>query len=424
MGLFFLLFGPFAKTLIPRHCEPERPSQRRGLGTLIATQLTLLFISAVLFSLLETQTQLNPRLQWFETGRIFESLKTKSVLLGILPWCMYSILGVGLAYFSVCCKRKAMLFKIIVPHPKGKFSWFMHNMLQTVNHIGVTFPFAFLPALTLICLYEGIRVFFNLESLFSSFFLPYFLISLRICLNPIYKKISPLIDKRKIPVGLVLIFCDLILLSCIILFQNIPIPIKVPNVKSVFAGLFTPERLQLRLDLLILGWWAIWIPWVASLIARTSIGYSVRRAVLQTLIVPVLIFGGVYFKITTEDWILFSKLLQMPYCLLAIGLGFLMLMWLMWGHMRTGRHIAVGCMHPLGRWYPPSAKKWLSGMVVFLFALVSVWLLMGWLPLQIIGTFALGYMIFLTTCFLIMMLRHIHEGHNRVKTKGTLEWDT
>ncbi len=77
------------------------------------------------FQFLEKQTQIDPRLYVLATGTIVGLLHKQPFALGLLPWLLYGVLGVGLAYVTLVFKTKPFFIEPCLlwtqKHPQRAF---------------------------------------------------------------------------------------------------------------------------------------------------------------------------------------------------------------------------------------------------------------------------------------------------------------
>lgn len=351
-------------------------------------QIALVCMTFFLFHFLETQTQINTRLFFVETGYIIGTLQQHPFSLGLMPFVIYSVLGLGLGYFSVCLGRKTFLARAFSLHEGKKSSkvvLFWQNFLSNVVEVVIVLPFVFVTSFALFWLCETVNTYFGLGSLFSVPLRTLFILGLMIFVfHRINKQLIAWMSQHHISVGQVLIIYVLTFAFFVSWLHGsgdwLTLAIQIPSSeggKSYFAGVFTEKSLQVRIQYLIWGWWSIWIPWMASLVARSSIGFSILRALIQALLLPVIIFG----------W----GMQYMPQLSSIQGfavLGIFLWMWLMWGETHTMSDVLKGAMYPIGRISARPLTRWMTVLMFWITCYIPGWFMLGWLPMQFIVTLA------------------------------------
>ena len=411
VGVFCCLLSSFiqSKPLISPQINLVHSSKTQQLILLWAGQSALFLISLALFYFLEIQTQANARLHPVETAYFVQKIQQNLFNLGFFPWLIYSVLGIGIIYLSVRSNRAPVLSRAISWKKKGKLELFFHNMTASITEVVVMGPFILVTSLALIWFCEIVNATLKLDSLFSMPLRTAFICGLIIVV--LRKPNLQLIDwmeRYQCSVAKTLIVYTAAVAFFILwlhgfaegfsLGSGATDPAKV--VKSALAGSFSEEGLQTRIQLLILGWWCIWIPWMTSLIARTSVGFSILQAFLQSLILPLGIFFVVLPKVTLDHWMVLYAGFKMPVVQCMAFIGLIIFMVKAWGNMRTVGDVARGMMIPVGRLSQRSLKRWMHFVIVGLIAYIPGWMMLGWLPMQFFVTLNAIFMLVVVAFFL------------------------
>ncbi len=190
------------------------------------------------------------------------------------------------------------------------------------------------------------------------------------------------------------------------------LPIEVPaafSKKSYFAGVFSEQSLQIRIQYLIWGWWAIWIPWMASWIARSAIGFSILRALIQALILPTILFGFGLQMMDKAKWVVIYQWLQIPTIQLLVTLGLFLWVWALGSETRTIGDVLRGAMLPLGRISKRPLTRWMTVLMLWITCYVSGSFILGWLFTQFIvtvgGLFMIGVVLILIVRWVVSLYR-------------------
>lgn len=373
----------------------------KSFGQLLIGQISLLWVSWVFFNVLEMQTRTSPRLQPLEMGEIVHHLQSHLLSLGLFPWMLYAVLGIGLAYFSVFAKQKPALPDIIVPNHQEYPRLFIHNFFLNVTETVNYGPIFLLTSLIIIHVCEGFSLLFGLKSLFLTPFRTAFVIALIIFMlrKPSIQLIK-FMGEHRVSVGKILIIYSLgfsFLLMWLhfagtwfVLGQEATDPNTV--VKSALAGSFSTVELQTRLSLIIWGWWMVWIPWMTSFVARNSIGLSVKQALINALFLPSCLLSGYYFYPNDLDFLSIQEYSNTPGYFLCISAILLLIMLKIWGKMVSTMDVSRGAMLPMVEWRKRSLKKWMTGALLMLNCYLPAWFLLGWVPAQMLLTLGGGFM--------------------------------
>jgi hypothetical protein len=380
-------------------------------------QLSLLLVSIVFFNFMEEQTRISTRLHSLPNGEFFQMLKSNVFTIGLLPWVIYAVVGVGFCYFCVVQQKRPYLPEVTLPLAKRQPWLFLHNFLGLIVEINTIFPILFVTGLAMIYLCETGNSILGNRSLSETPFLTIMLLGMFIVT---FRRLSAeciiWMTKNQISLGNILILLLLAFaismlwlhtLSMTFIAQLQPLLMKVE--KSHWVGNLSEDVLQRRLPLFIWGWWMVWAPWMVTFVARWSIGLSIRQALISALILPVGLFLWFVPTITIEEWIRFSKALEIPLVRVWLSLGLLAFIWLLWGKMRNTMDVSLGCMLPLKRWKQRSLKAWMNSFSLSIITYVSAWLAIGWIPAQVIATYGGGFINVLVLFFLGRFLLEIFK---------------
>ncbi len=393
----FLYPKPLTNPAVQMAISSKSFFKEKQIGLLWLGQIAFICLSLVLFHFLEKQTQLTTRLSFVETGYIMGVLQKNVIGLGLLPFVIYSVLGVGLAYFSVCLGEKpsltrAFLFKQ-AGKPSTKFVLFCRNFVSLVVEVMITLSFVFIVNFTLFWLCETVNTYLGLDSLFAVPFRTLFILGLLIFVfQNINKKLIVWMGQHHISVGQVLIIYILAFALFLLWLHgsadwftlSLPVSSALAE-KSYFAGMLSEQALHTRIQYLIWGWWSIWIPWMASLIARSSIGFSIIRALVQALFVPIVVGWAIQDKVFV-DWALVYRCLEWPAVKLLVLLGTFFFLWLMCGKMRTMSDVLRGAMLPIRRVSNRPLTRWMMLLMFWLTLYIPGGFILGWVPMQFMVT--------------------------------------
>ena len=398
-----------AKPLINTSFKLVNFSKIKQIMLLLLGQSALLLISFLLFYLFEIQSQVNVRLHSLETAYIVQAIQQNPFSLGLLPWLLYSVLGIGIIYLSVRYNRTPVLSRAILWKKKQKFELFFHNMSASITDVVIMGPFLFVTSIALIWFCEIINTYLNLDSLFSMPLRTTFICGLIIV---VFRKPNlQLIDwmsRHQSSVAKTLIVY-MFAVSFFILWlhgfgetfsfgKELTDPNKV--MKSALAGSFSEDALQTRIQFLIWGWWFIWIPWMTSLVARSAISFSVLQAFLQSLLLPVLMFIFLLPKITLDQWLTLYAWFKLPLVQILAFIGLMLFIIKAWGNMYTLGDIVRGAMLPIGRLTKRPLKRWMHFIIVGLIAYIPGWIMLGWLPMQFFVSLNAIFMLLVVTFFI------------------------
>lgn len=411
IGFLFLLCTPFSKIKI-RSTElgVNKPLEPAGL-----VMLKLWFGQGILFILtfvflffISLQTQKSPQLQPVKIGDLFNILNAHILTVGILPWIVFAILGVGLAYFSVCKNETALLYRIICPNPKTKLTQFLDKYLWIIYEVGLLMPYLILMGAAIFLLGDGLSSVFGLPSLLET---PYRSILLWVVILFSFRKSnSKVLDwmrEKKFSMGTRLAFYTVAFVFLLVFLQAgmqlFSFKTGESPIKSPLAGSFSESELNFRLTLLCWGWWGIWVPWMSSFIARYSIGFSVGRAVIHAVILPLTLFYVLSQHIERINQTNLEFLFQIPFVEVLAGLGCLLFITGSLRKVYNFSHLTGGIMPGLGSYPKKALTKVISFFIACLVTFIPSQFALGWLPTQVILTFSGAFMLTLVIGFIAMI---------------------
>jgi choline-glycine betaine transporter len=373
-------------------------------SSLFLLQILLTIVSLVFFLTVEHITQFNPRLQPLLAGQILLAVQANTFSIGILPWVLYGVTGVALAYFSVCKEKPPTLAHTIAPEAHQHPGLFVHNYIFIATEAVKLCSVMFLLILSIIWLCEGFSTVMQWPSIFKTPMKGIIIASLMmIAFRKPHQNLLEWLRKKHIPLGGMLVlyalFFSLFIIwgygvgDWLLLGHEETDPNKV--VKSILAGSFSKESENNRLIFLIWGWWGLWLPWVASIIARLSLGRTVWEACLSSILFPMVLFFGVNHFVTLAHWQWLTIELQKASIQLGIAFFLIFMMILFFGHIHASKDILRGGMLSFGKLSGVRPlRQWVNlCIMITMFNLPGLFML-GWLPFQILAT--LGT-VFITT---------------------------
>lgn len=394
--------------------QPILSLRFRSLLLLFIVQALFLFLSWIFFYTFETQTRITGRLQALEPGQLMELLQAKPWTLGFAPWMLYAVFGVGLGYLSICLRRTPTLpmamftdhDKHPVKHPMAFFYYYAQVVVDTVSYM----PFVLLLCLTLIWLLEALNITFDWPSIFLYPWRSFFCFTLIVMIfRKSQAKFLDWVTHRRQSLGAILCFYALGIAGILFWLHSTGSYFTFgteetdPNLvlKSPLAGSFLTDTLNIRLELLLWGWWGLWMPSMAALIARLSMGLKVYEACLNALVLPAVLFLGCLPRYELEVIkVFFPKTLSIGFHWLVFSF-LLFVILLIFGKVYTTADILRGAMPDLAR--PLRARllnKWVSSaLFIFVCYMMAIFML-GWVPVQVVGTLGSGFML---TVFLIFL---------------------
>lgn len=386
-------------------------SALRSLIPILLAQTLFLLLSWIFFYTMEFQTRINVRLQPLEPGTLVELMRARPWALCFCPWLCFAVCGVGLAYLSICLQRSPILPAAMFPEYRRHPSLFLRYYSQVVIDTVLLGPPIFLFALTTVWCAEALSVSFGWSSLFLY---PWkstmgFVIIVLVFRNS-HQKLLDTFVQRKMPLGGLLALYALgiaVFLFWVHSFGSwftFGVESTDPNevMKSPLAGSFSQEELTNRLQLLIWGWWAIWTPHFASLIARLSIGKRVYEACIHSILLPACVFIAVLPEQNREFLqLLFPvKVSSLMHWIIAAFLLFSLM--LIFGQTRNTADIQRISM-PSGLGKPIRSrplKKWFMSMIAIYICYMTGEYLLGWVPSQVVVTLGAIFMMSVVFIFL------------------------
>lgn len=369
-------------------------SKIKQLIQLVFTQGVLLFFSLLFFGFLEQQTQQSPMLFGLESHYFIRELQANSWSLGWLPWAVMSVLGVGLSYIAYCLNRKPFFSRAMMwENQPNKLRFFLHELIMSVQYIIVLLPLILSTVFLLLWLLNTVNQIFGWGSIFATPHRTLFICSL--VLIVFRKSILRLIDwmqKSRFSVGsfvltyiVVFAFFFLWLYGSVEIFYSKEIKDiegKIPMVQNEIIA----SVLNTKSYLLLLGWWAVWTPWLASVVARCSLGHSVIAALAQSLLVPTLFFGYVLERLDIQHFYGYFEPMGMQLFCVTLGLVGL---WWVWSKTYTLGDVYRGVMESTRTLSKRSLSKWLMLATNWFMCYCFGTLLLGWLVTQLIVTVGL-----------------------------------
>lgn len=429
-GGWILFFSPLTKLkLIASPLGEESISVPLFPLKLFAWQFLLLSVTFICFQIILAQSQLITRLQPLTSGQLFGLLQKHNGILGFLPWMLYGVVGVGLAYFSFCKNTVPLMHHIIVPCPTKPLQYFFHSLNSIIHEMSITVPFLFLVCAAILLLGEGFCKALGWDSplYFSArTAIVWFLIVL--FYKTKHARLAEWMQAKHLSMGVRLMIYVLGLSILLLAYQGfwVLIPIVTDNpvnmapleAKGVLVGMFSETELYTRLYLLIIGWWSIWIPWMTSVIARYSYGYAIWRAFLNALIVPILFFVA-YVQIGEMGQELFTfyretASVQIFSALMCIGFVVLSL--------KSVHHfsdLTRGALLPIRKSPKHALKKVMSTFLVRLIPYLYGSYVLGWFSTQVIATLSSIFLFVLILSF-IWVLTSASQNQRLVKKEGSL----
>lgn len=432
LGAYLCLLGPAShKQLITRDKQHEASSKKGKKSNhnsiiLIGVQIALILISLIFLCTIEQNARLNPRLQSLEMGFLLRILQQHIFTLGILPWLLYALIGIGLAYFSTVMDRIPTLSKSIIPRAVTKVQKFLHYFLYAVTEAVNVLPIIFILSMIILGLTESVQQFLDGDLLVKNpLRAGLTAVALVVIFRPFNGYVIKLMKKYQISVGLILIgyaFVFSILFIAIYWSMGTIWLSKLSmyeTYKSRMNGFFSEADLLNRHTLLIWGWWSIWIPFMASVVARVSIGLKIRYAFLQAIFLPILIFGGLTLLSITH-WEALCLGLQRPQIQTAVTLFLCLCMGLAWGNVHNTADVSYGLMLRLGRLKKYPLTKWMLAVILWTICFLPSWFMSGWIPSQIILTIAGGFMTAIMLVFIGALVASLYrdEAVEKCKAQG------
>lgn len=398
---------------------------------IILVQSIVFILTFVFFYTWEHQTRINPRLQALEPGRLLEVLKAHIFTLGVFPWMLYAGLGVIFAYFSFKYNRTPSFSAVILPEHQKHPKLFFYHYISVATHAVIMFPILFMVSLSLIWLCEGICAQFNWPSLFQFPFRSIFICALMLIGGQKFNtKFFNWAKKKQIPLGGILVLYVVSISFFMIWMHGFSIWFfsgyeyldRSQFFKSGLASALTTEQEETRLALLIWGWWGVWIPWMTSFIARMCFyfGRSPWQALIICMIFPLFIFYSLV-HVPNGTWQIFFHYFQFPGTQMIIALTLLLFMMMMWGSVQNTADLERGAMLQRGQWHKRPLAKWMPVFIINFNCFFVALFMVGWLPVQVIGTLGAGYMTTIVMAFILMSINEYRLRRKQPKERPEKE---
>ena len=378
---------------IPRIDAPHAHSEKlfgqvKDYGQWLLSCAALCLLSYYFFYFLEQNTQLNPRLYGLPSGTMLGVFKQHALSVGLWPWLLYIVLGLGLAYATVVFKKRPFLTDLcLISIKKTRTKAILHSLLSIpldLVKIAWCVVTASFMALWIASLLSDI---FHLESLFVR---PLRLIFMGGLIVFVLRKPSLQLvlwmEKSKVSIATVLSIYLCIFVCCLLWLHATADMVSLGSetnqpdviIKSVIAGSLTAESLKTHVCILIIGWWSLWLPWMASLAAKTALGNSMLGALLKLSVSPMLIFGMGLRMISVEQSIIVRLFLDQPWvqalawCLICLWLRSI------WGGIYNRGDLQRGAMIALRPLSKRSLNHWMSVVFVWLSCYLLGYFMLGW----------------------------------------------
>jgi hypothetical protein len=363
-------------------------SPLKDYGTWLWSCIALCVLSYYFFDFLEKNTQLNPRLEGVASATIWVVLKQHALSAGLWPWLLYVFLGIGLAYTTLVFKIRPVLSELcLLSMKKTRTEAILHSLLSIPFDV-VKIAWCVLTASFMaLWIASWLADLFQLESFFLR---PLRLIFMGGLIVFVLRKPSlqlvQWMEKSKVSIGTILFIYFGIFIFCLLWLHATADAISLGSetnqtglrVKSVMAGSLTAESLKTHVRILLVGWWSLWLPWMASQAAKTALGSSMLGALLKLSLPLLLIFGIGLRLINVEQSRVLSVFLNQPW---VQGLAWCLLcLWLrsIWGGIYNMGDLQRGAMIALRPLSTRSLNRWMT--VVF-----------AWLSCYLLGYFMLGW---------------------------------
>ncbi len=386
--------------------QESAPLQQYALWLLSCVALCVL--SFYFFEGLERNTQLNPRLYAIDSGTILTFLKQHALVLGLVPWVLYVLLGLGLAYSTVVFKKRPLLSELCLLSITHKSSKAVIHSLLSIPIDLVKIGWVVLTASFMaLWIADALCDLFHLESLFVRPLRLIFMGGLVVFVlrNPAQKLILWM-EQSKASLATVLgLYLGLFILflmwlhgtSDIILLHVTTHPDAF--IKRTLAGHLSKITLDSHLYLLILGWWTLWLPWMVSMAARAALGSSMVGALLKLSVLPVCLFVYVLPAISTQHYDALQHFLLRPGIQACACL--MLCLWLqsIWGKVFTMGDLQRGAMLTPRRLSQRSLNRWMTVVFVWFSCYFLGYFMVGWRLAQFMLSAAACVMVTLALIF-------------------------
>ena len=363
-------------------------SPLKDYGTWFSSCISLCLLSYYFFYFLEQNTQLNPRLYALASGTMFGVFKQHALSIGLWPWLLYVFLGLGLAYSTVVFKRRPLLSELCLLSIKDtRIKAILHSLLSIPLDLVKIAWCVVTSSLMALWIASMLAELFQLESLFVR---PLRLIFMGGLIVFVLRKptlqLVLWMEKSKSSIATILLaYLGIFVFFLLWLHATADMITLGPEInqpdlieKSGINRSLTAEALKTHVCILIVGWWSLWLPWMASQAAKTALGSSMLGALLKLSLPVLLIFGIGPRMISAEQSTVLSVFLNQPW---VQGLAWsLLYLWLrsIWGNMYNVGDLQRGAMIALRPLSKRSLNRWMT--VVF-----------AWLSCYLLGYFMLGW---------------------------------
>ncbi len=365
-------------------------------------------LSFYFFEGLEQNTQLNPRLYAMASGTILGFFKQHLLVLGLLPWLLYVFLGLGLAYATVIFKKRPVLSELCVlsiTHKRSKA--ILYSTLSIPIDLVKIGWIVFTASFMMFWILEGLCTLFHLESLFARPLRLIFMGGLIIfVLRKPTQKLMLWMEQYKASLATVLgIYLGLFMVFLMWLHGTSdiisPSAATTPPellIKSALAGPLTKTTLDSHLSLLILGWWALWLPWMVSQAARAALGSSMVAALLKLSALPLCLFFC-FSGLTTWYYDVLKSFLYQPW--VQAFACFTLCVWLqsIWGKIFTMGDLQRGAMLAPRRLSKRSLSRWMTVVFAWFSCYLLGYFMLGWRLTQFMLSAAACVMVVLALIF-------------------------
>ncbi len=389
------------------HLQVMTPLKNYGQWLLSCAALCLL--SYYFFYCLEQNTQLNPRLYGLASGTMWGVLKQHALSVGLWPWLLYIVLGLGLAYTTVVFKRRPFLSELCLLSIKNtRTKAILHSLLSIPLDLVKIAWCVVTASFMALWIASMLAELFQVESLFLR---PLRLIFMGGLIVFVLRKPSLQLvlwmEKSKVSVATVLSIYLGIFVCCLLWLHATADAISLGSetnqpdvmIKSFIAGSLTAESLKTHVCILMVGWWSLWLPWMASQAAKTALGNSMLGALLKLSLPVLLIFGIGLRTISAEQSTILSVFLNQPWvqglacCLLCLWLRSI------WGGMYNVGDLQRGAMIALRPLSTRALNRWMTVAFAWLSCYLLGYFMLGWRLTQWIVGAAACVMVALALAF-------------------------
>ncbi len=238
-------------------------------------------------------------------GRAKTAMNLTFLHWGLHPWAVYSMVGLGLAFFGFSEKLPFSIRNIFYPLIGNKIYGFIGNLIDTIAVVACLYGVATSLGLGVKQINAGLNILFKIP--INS--------TIQILLIAIITAIATWSVVRGLDMGIKLLstiniyIAALIMLLMLILgptlfifnafVENIGSYIQQFPRIAMWKSAYTMKDWQINWTMFYWGWWIAWSPFVGMFIARISYGRSIREFLLGVLFIPVIltffwmtIFGG------------------------------------------------------------------------------------------------------------------------------------